>query len=301
MRAAQTKRGESNRGAGFTLVELLVVVSILVILAMLVMPVLKVVKVKTGLGLCATNMQHLYEVQEIYLAGHLGYIPPMSAYQAGQGCASAYVSRWSSDDPWRLFFAGYYAKFQYIDEPTQLSCPDSVVRNGWAHAASMRIKLHSMPVAEWSNNPDVIGSIYGNYGLRWSGRKDKTYSSERLMFAEVSACFPHGPTTWEFEDMHGGRWYGEDSPSTMSMNIVSSAGRVLGLRNYTDTRQWVWEQRYYYPHNERTGDSKVAPVPYGTGDWSDAAYGFWSSFDSELFDGTAWPWGETLDEMPLNW
>ncbi len=287
---------------GFTIVELLVVVAIIVILAALVMPVIKRIKVTTAMGLCATNQQDLYEVQEVYMASHGYKIPPVSAYKRGQGCISGYVGRWAGDDPYHLFFAGYYAKHGYIDEGTALICPDTTYKipwNGSSHALNTISRLGMMSPRDWAEDPR--DTIFGNYGLRWSGRKDKTYPDERLMFAETSACFPHGPMTDEITYMHGGRFIRGDDSTAPSMNITTSTGRIMGLHRYTDTRLWLWAERYYYPHNERTGDVMVAPCAIDETDVSDGGWGFWQSFDGELFDQFRWPWGGTIDEKPDGW
>ncbi len=288
---------------GFTIVELLVVVAIIVILAALVMPVIKRIKITTSMGLCASNLQDLYEVQEIYLATYGNNIPPMCGYgryTTSNGSISAYVGD-GPDDGYALFFAGYYAKYGYIEEGTALCCPDTILKIGWAHASSMINRLQAMPVKEWAENPGLVRRMFGNYGLRWSGRKDKSYQFDRLMFAEAFAIYPHAPTASDVISMHGDGYHGDSASSAMSMNIVSSTGRVLGLNRFTDTRYWLWSDRYKYPCNERSGDTFVAPIKGDQDNMSDLGWGFWASFDMEIFDAPRFPWGETLDEQPDWW
>ncbi len=291
---------------GFTIVELLVVVAIIVILAALVMPVIKRIKITTSMGLCASNLQDLYEVQEVYLATHGYKIPPMCGYcrySSVNGGISMYTGS-NGEGGRTIFFAGYYALHGYIDEGTQLCCPDTILRPG--QAMSSISYLQSTSPKEWAENPSVSGGgygLFGNYGLRWSGRKDKSYQFERLMFAEAFAAFAwgHGPGRSDVLAMHGDGYHGPNDPSAMSMNIVSSSGRVMGLNRFTDTRYWLWSDRNYYPYNERSGDTFVAPIDGDQDNMSDLGWGFWSSFDMELFDAPRFPWGDTLDEQPEWW
>ncbi len=307
-----------RRAGGFTIVELLVVVAILVILMSLVMPVLKVIKFTVANDLCASNQMDLYEAQEVYLAAFGGKIPPVGAYlRTGRGNGDLVGLDHSPDRKPRLYWAGFYARNEYISDGHTLVCPSTLLREG--HAASKARQLAGTSPRDWSNSfEDTPGyrPMFGSYVCRWSGRKDKVYSYERLMFADHASAYWGGPImnpgwydrgkTPDIIEMHGGANYTKsgqnERSSNVGMNVTSSSGRILGLQDYSDTLKWLWPDTYYWPDNERSGDEVVSTVPWdGSPSWSDGGWGFWSSFDMELFDGTKFPWGETLDEKPGDW
>ena len=105
-----------------------------------------------------------------------------------------------------------------------------------------------------------------------------------------AANFWRGQRLWRITQ-HGGRM-AAGGDGKMCMNVCSSDGGTRAIMDWTNPNQWEWSDLNYWPSNERTGDMFSTSYPGDIWDWSDAAFGFWTSFDRELYDGAAMPWGE---------
>ena len=77
---SQLRRRQASRHAGFTLVELLVVLAVLAILATLLLPVLRGVRHHARTMVCSNNLRQLGIGFLTYAAGNEGQYPPPSAY-----------------------------------------------------------------------------------------------------------------------------------------------------------------------------------------------------------------------------
>ena len=83
MKAAKTTR---RGGRGFTLVELLVVISIIVILMSILLPALKKVRIGVGVGICAKQIKNLNEAFHAYSNEYMENLP----FSAGTANLEAY-------------------------------------------------------------------------------------------------------------------------------------------------------------------------------------------------------------------
>ncbi len=282
---------------GYTLVELIAAVAIFSVLLMCLVPVMDLAKRRAADHVCANNLMDLFRATEMYTSRHGGWVPPQDAYRRGSGNAAGYVDRWGANQPARLYFAGCLALESDITEGRTLACPGTVALSP---RSNVRARLLAASPQQWAKEPEQHCGLSGNYGLRWSGRKDKVYPGRRLMMAEAAGAWG-APRALEIEQ-HGGRYTGQGERGGMSMNVAASDGTIAGVRHWTDTRLWIWGDRYYYPFNDRTGDAFVTRYAFDPQepDPSGGTQGFWSSFDRELFDGERYPWGDT-PESPLNW
>ncbi len=288
------------RRRGLTITELLVVSAVSSLALFSAAEAMRQAKIRTGIAVCKAQMGSLYSATELYALDYKHWIPCVAAYRRTGGSVAQYCGRWSTNDPYRLYFAGLVAHDGYIEQPGELICAGTRVRNGWARAADTYAYLRSVPLTDWTDNPSQ--TVFGSYGLRWSGRKDKVYCDRRLMMAETLAAFPHSATQSDIVEMHGGSFASGPLNSGVDLNVVASDGSSRTLENYTDYTVWLWGDRYYYPHNERGGESFVTTYPWDSGpDYADLGWGFWYSFDQELFDAPRFPWGDTLDEKPADW
>jgi prepilin-type N-terminal cleavage/methylation domain-containing protein/prepilin-type processing-associated H-X9-DG protein len=65
---------------GFTIVELLIVISIIVVLAGILFPIIGRVRARAGLAMCASNLHQLHRATAIYASDNGSYLPPYTSY-----------------------------------------------------------------------------------------------------------------------------------------------------------------------------------------------------------------------------
>ena len=282
----------------FTLIELLVVIAIFALLVAILMPSLQQAKILAGLAACKVPMRSLYVSLQGYAEEDNGRLPWVGSVTRGWGSSSEYCSRGY------LFWGGKLAKAGWIDDPRAFQCPGTT-GTGWSDLTKSPLLTASM--YDWTNHPDIppyVWSVWGNYSLRWSGYAHIVYPKQQLMLAEAAnSMLVHPPFYYEITQ-HGGRWQA-DGKGGMNMNVCASDGSVQTIMDWTNQDVWEWSDTYYYPTNERSGDCLVTDysndLGYADWSWNDSPFGFWSSFDIELYDGGTFPWSRNWAWAPGDW
>ena len=113
-----------KRDRGFTLVELLVVISIIVILMSILLPALKKVRISVGVGICAKQIKTLNEAFHAYVNEYMENLP----FSSGRANLEGYeIIDFGSARP-SGFGVLYEAKL--VEDPRIFWCPSAVVTLG---------------------------------------------------------------------------------------------------------------------------------------------------------------------------
>lgn len=161
------KSGESV----FTLIEMLVVISVIAILSSLLLPALGTARNKARLALCGGNMKQVGIAYMIYCDDADGYMPPEFL------SATTYTGLWHD-----LLMAGDYIKLK------SMRCP-SVMRTGGYSSASG---------VDYARNTDInhARGLDGSYRLL---TRPKYPLSMMILAVEGEANKSGGGITWRFK------------------------------------------------------------------------------------------------------
>jgi len=170
------RRQRDGPAAGFTLVELLVVVAVLSILAAFLLPALRNAKESAWAARCLSNIRQIGVAAVMYTADHDGaVIGYMWGSCPNPFCSQVVVPNWPAS-LWTDFIYAYGSKsFDYLDCPKQ-----RLIRHSWAQPPS----------------PHPARKYYPGYAMNhevgdWAGPKrvklaDVKTPSQKVWFADGS-------------------------------------------------------------------------------------------------------------------
>lgn len=153
-------RRDERRRAGFTLVELLVVIGIIALLISILLPSLNAARKQASRISCAANIRSIGQAYQIYAAEYKQEYPPVRYdHWSTGGWGSPRSGPPNGPDGPAILVANGYVK-----DPRIYYCPSEITADSNAHRSSLQLKMwarapqHNPP--NWSR-PNFDGSIPG--------------------------------------------------------------------------------------------------------------------------------------------
>lgn len=115
------KAESRSRSAGFTLVELLVVIGIIAVLIAILLPALQKARQAAQSVVCMSNLRQIGVALELYANGHNGYQPPVLSLDE-RIAWDGYLWPYLGGDPSRTSFKGLITN-QNLEPLRVLQCP----------------------------------------------------------------------------------------------------------------------------------------------------------------------------------
>lgn len=247
--AYKNNRGEKMKKSYscFTLIELLIVISIIAILASLLLPALNSAREKARDIACKNNLRTISQAGMLYVGDFQEYFPP-ALYQV-VSYSSPYVS-WASLFP----FLGYYNSNTKKQTNNVRYCPSNPNQDESTYKIDYGIN-YMLAASVKSDN--TLNSYDGYY---WKWNKIAPWTTQKILFIEHTGAgfgFNHSG----FKDLFNGqiRWrhnprvmVNGKSPNGGIANAVFVDSSVRSLR-YTDYRAWTdekWKSIYARPEKD---------------------------------------------------
>lgn len=230
----------------FTLIELLIVVSIIAILAGLLLPVLKKAQDKAKQIGCISNMKQAGTVEAFYENDYKGFVP--LAYNKSQ----------NNNVPFYILYINGYiaggfhsATSKKAITPKIYDCPgDPTRKTGIAGGYQIaRYLLINDSPAVYANRAVVynnaLGYYYDNkYYPPYAPSRNKTSPSKVPVIADFDGYSTGStPYNYGYHKITNGTFktYFEFTHHNFSVNILTAAGNVVpfkGIIDYRDTKVW---------------------------------------------------------------
>lgn len=221
-----------KRSSRFTIIELLVVISIIIILTSLLLPALHSAKERTNRILCANNLKQLY-------IGYTQYYDECQAIPPKKTCGN--TLRWVYS--WYGFGELYENKSIQIGKTFYCPSPTNHAADGGCGYTGEE------PNGRYGWNPDG-SEIYNNYWLRWN---DTTIAGEEPLGRNMKEKLFRNPVgNWLAMDFFGFGAWGHWTPHPNGLNILLMDGEVVfnkaSLALYVN-KQKPWRIAYYFGLN----------------------------------------------------
>ena len=170
--------------AGFTLVELLVVIGIIAVLIALLLPVLNVARESARSASCSSNLRQLHLASLLYAGDNRGYLPPAHLDYVTKNLHRWHGTRATTDEPFDFLGS---ALRRYLQTPQIKQCPSfDFTAGGFEESAG-----------GYGYNDHYLGSSIEDDG--WTddavNRPAKAASvrkpSETIVFADAAMAWPN--------------------------------------------------------------------------------------------------------------
>ena len=156
----------------FTLIELLIVITILLILVAILLPSMYRVKEKTQRVMCINGQRQIMTALINYCRDYEGVTPPGTAVVGGG--AEWVTFKPDIDQPYQLGYLPYYG---YINDASVMYCPT------WTHEGFQYGKKYSSSFSGWPKPGETGGSVYWyvSYGYRHCLSQDVQWICGRMI------------------------------------------------------------------------------------------------------------------------
>ena len=233
-----------KRRCGFTLVELLVVISIIVILMSILLPALKKVRIIVGVGVCAKQLRTTNDAFHAYINEYYEKLPFTSS------CAN--MSTYHPADGCNRQLSGFGLLLEdnliEIEDYRTFFCPTT--KTLWGPPEIRQQTIDNFPAnfeeRNWINCEYVIGYWVMEYWGPWPREigppKDTLENYKKARVAWTADC---SPAFWF--NHHG---LAPHSNHTY-MNVGMVDGSVRAIFEYREQLPQKGVYGYYWPHNDR--------------------------------------------------
>lgn len=195
----------TSRKRGFTLVEILVVITVVALLSALLLSAFSSVRARSHTASCASNLKQLGVALQLYTADNRGFFPPGLVSPIGNlGCGWAegiYPYLKST----KVFQCPSYPNGEY-----RLGCPPSDESDGIGY----------LERRDWDGSYDLIN-------LRSRGR----FNEVRLRRPSSTVVLMDGTGTWPFYDIRIGNSAGQTMPEEELLDFSRLGDRHNGGAN----------------------------------------------------------------------
>lgn len=255
-------RSRGAFSAAFTLLELLVVISIIALLVGLLLPALNKARAKAGQASCLNNLRQLQIAWQMYIGDHGGHVPENYADNKS-GVWRSSLSSWTgpssapTDAGHSAIQQGAFCRLGYIKTPGTFRCPgdDSMVRA--RNGKTPRARSYSMN---------------GNFGGR--PRETQTvFRRENLNYNPSKIFVFIGEHEDSIDDGHFLVW---PNPDERWVNLPAGRHNRAGVLSFADghAEAWRWKAaKTFHPkesywkrargadlHDLRRLQTAIAPV-----------------------------------------
>ena len=256
-----------HKGPAFTLVEVLVVISILAVLASIMVPALGKARQATRLTLCATRQRAVVSGLNLYMADNDNKLPPRAAKLSYQQVHTNELYMFNDCTTCEIPVSSVGRRLRtYLPDAEVFICPLSPYDMEQGHPMFADMTLQQIYDASVDPPPLYNLAAFSSYSLLWNfswwqedGFRPESIGHDTLMIADRLYFTPYGadlsfPTRWSSPHPYPGMF---DNPSVPESNwawrstkpdgsnrdnpidVAGNAGYLAGHVQRTRTDTWI--------------------------------------------------------------
>ncbi|HET6247806.1 MAG TPA: prepilin-type N-terminal cleavage/methylation domain-containing protein [Tepidisphaeraceae bacterium] len=231
------RRSSRRASAGFTLVELLVVIGIIAVLVALLFPAISMVRRQANMTTCASNMRQIGLAMAAYAHDNNDRLFNMRDYSRWTDPTNKgkQINPWNADAYWGVPYSAYGAEMKVFNCPSARDLGGGSSDSDGTFAAGFVYTCYSI----------------NGYGGRWSGFSSAT--RQKLFGSPAPACalFEEDPATATSVSAGDAEWIGRPIPHITHgdhLIVVQEAYEtVLDGNGDTFIAWYQWTPPNHYP------------------------------------------------------